>query len=99
MFDLFKGSPELNSQESAFINLYPDHPTLKYARQNYVNRRFGKKLFSIYENYTIVGLTLSKNRTKVIRIFFNKHNRPEGDRVVESVKYPPEQFAKFLGDT
>lgn len=87
-FDLFKGSPELNSQESAFINLYPDHPTLKYARQNYVNMRFGKRLFSIYENCCIVGFTLNKNRTKIIRIFFNKTNSPEGDRRVDSVKYP-----------
>ena len=87
-FDLFDGSPDLNEQEYTFINLCHNHPTLQFARQNYVNKTFNNKLFSLYEGCQIVGFTLNKGKTKVIRIFFNKHNRPEGDRVVESVKYP-----------
>ena len=36
----------------------------------------------------VVGFTLNQKKTKVIRIFFNKHNRPEGDHVSESTHYP-----------
>ena len=75
-------------QEHSFINLKSGSSTLKYARQNYVNCKFSHKVFSHYEGYEIVGFTLNKNKTKVIRIFFNKYNDPMGDRVCESVRYP-----------
>jgi hypothetical protein len=76
------------SQEHTFINLKSGDKILKYARQNYVNRRFSNKLFSIYSDYNVVGFTLNKTKTKVIRIFYNKYSRPEGDLVVETVHYP-----------
>lgn len=76
------------SEEHTFINLKTGNKTLKYARQNYVNRRFSNRLFSIYSDVDVVGFTLNKNKTKVIRIFFNKYDNPEGDLVLESVNYP-----------
>ena len=76
------------SEEHSFINLKQGNKTLKYARENFVNRRFSNKLFSIYSDYDVVGFTLNKSKTKVIRMFFNKYNRPEGDLVVETVHYP-----------
>lgn len=76
------------SEEHTFINLKFGNKTLKYARQNYVNCRFSNKLFSMYSDLDVVGFTLNKNRTKVIRIFFNKYDKPEGDLVLESVSYP-----------
>jgi hypothetical protein len=76
------------SQEHSFINLQSDNKDLKYARQNCVNRRFSSALFSRYNGYQIVGFTLNEKKTKVIRIFFNKYTRPEGDRVCETTHYP-----------
>ena len=79
--------PDL-SQEHSFINFQSDNKNLRYARQNYVNRRFSSALFSRYTDYQIVGFTLNEKKTKVIRIFFNKYTRPEGDCVCESTHYP-----------
>lgn len=76
------------SQEHSFINFRQYDSKLKYARQRIVNRRFSSKIFSLYDDCTIVGFTLNKNKTKVIRLFYNKHGRPEGDLVCESVHYP-----------
>jgi hypothetical protein len=75
-------------QEHSFINLQSDNKDLKYARQNCVNRKFSSALFSRYTDYQIVGFTLNKKKTKVIRIFFNKYTRPEGDHASESTYYP-----------
>ena len=77
------------SEEHTFINLQVGNKELKYARQHIVNRKFGNVLFSDY-NYDrhVVGFTLNQKKTKVIRIFFNKYTRPEGDRSSESTHYP-----------
>ena len=77
------------SEEHIFINLQVGNKELKYARQHIVNRKFGNVLFSNYnDDRQVVGFTLNQKKTKVIRIFFNKHNRPEGDHVSESTHYP-----------
>jgi hypothetical protein len=76
------------SQEHNFINFKSKDTKLKYARQKYVNCKFSSKVFSDHSHCDIVGFTLNKNKTKVIRLFYNKHNRPEGDYVSESVNYP-----------
>ena len=76
------------SQEHSFINFKQKDSKLKYARQKIVNCRFSSKVFSDHSHCDIVGFTLNKNKTKVIRLFYNKHNRPEGDHVSESVYCP-----------
>ena len=77
------------SEEHIFINLQVGNKELKYARQHIVNRKFGNVLFSNYnDDCQVVGFTLNQKKTKVIRIFFNKHNHPEGDHVSESTHYP-----------
>lgn len=76
------------SKEHFFINLQAGNHNLKYARQHYVNQRFSSSLFSDYSHRQVVGFTLNQKKTMVIRIFFNKYNSPEGDRVSESTYYP-----------
>jgi len=76
------------TEEYFFINFKSQNKEIKYARQNYVNRRLSSKIFSWYDGCDIVGFTLNRNKTKVIRMFYNKHRRPEGDRVCESIYYP-----------
>lgn len=87
LFEL-KMETKILSQEFEFVNLKTENKDLKYARENYVNMRFGKKFFSIYESCDIVGYTLNQKKTKVLRVFFNKYNRPEGDYVTETVRLP-----------
>jgi hypothetical protein len=76
------------SQEHFFINLRCGDKQLKYARQGYANSRFSSKLFSYYNGVKVVGFTLNQKKTKVIRIFYNKYDNPEGDRVSETTHYP-----------
>lgn len=76
------------SKECWFVNLKEGNKDLIRARQDYVNRRFGKKFLSIYDECDFVGYTLNEKKTMVIRVFFNKHNKTEGDLVTESVHYP-----------
>jgi len=76
------------SQEHSFINFKQKDSKLKYARQKIVNCKFSSKIFSLHDDCTIVGFTLNKSKTKVIRLFYNKHNRSEGDQVCETVHYP-----------
>ena len=76
------------SQEHSFINFKQKDSKLKYARQKIVNCKFSSKIFSLHDDYTIVGFTLNKQKTKIIRLFYNKYDNPEGDRVCETVHYP-----------
>jgi hypothetical protein len=73
--------------EHTFINFQKGSKTLQYVRENYLNRNFCSKTLSIYDSCDIIGYTLNEKQTKIIRIFYNKHGRPEGDRVVETVLF------------
>jgi hypothetical protein len=75
-------------KEEYFINFKGHDSNLKYARQKIVNCKFSNKVFSDHSNYDIVGFTLNKNKTMVIRLFYNKYSAPCGDYVCESVHYP-----------
>ena len=86
MNDCYGGTHELTTEENTFINLYPNHPTLQLARQCYVNKRFSHRFFCHWsDNEQIVGFTLNKKKTKVIRIFYNRSDLINGDRRCESV--------------
>lgn len=83
-----KVTKEMDLQnEHTFINFQKGSNTLQYVRENYLNRNFCSKVLSWYDECQVVGFTLNKNKTKIIRIFYNKHGRPEGDRVVETVMF------------
>jgi hypothetical protein len=76
-------------EEFHFINLKSDNKDLKYARQNFINKRMSiKRLFWIYGDEEIVGYTMNEKKTKIIRIFYNRHDLLKGDLRSESVRYP-----------
>lgn len=73
--------------EHYFINFQQGSKTLKNVREILVNTRFSSRILSAYKKYHIVGFTLNKNKSTIIRLFLNKYDDPEGDTVSESVHF------------
>jgi hypothetical protein len=68
---------------------------LKYCREHYADGVGTRKLDKLIETnwgfdsgYKVVGYTKDYNG-KVMRVFVNKYDDPEGDHVSESILWPP----------
>ena len=91
------------------LYLFKDKEELKYCRESYVDgcgtRNYYKlveKNFGFDERWKVVGYTTDGSR-KVLRVFVNKYDLPEGDDVSESILWPPvlgkQSTLKYPGET
>ena len=75
--------------------LFEEKDELLYCRETYVDGVGTRQIEKLIETnwgfdrqYKVLGFTRDRNG-KVLRVFINKYNAPEGDLVSESILWPP----------